>query len=208
MQEGFLFLSFLPDMFKRYILISILLLLSFEVSNSETDNSEKHKDKKISFGYRQSLVKHNNTGQLNICLEYFISERISLDYSLASNFSSDNLFIHAPLGLVGGLGLLSESLKSYYNTYDYLILLLILVPEGVNFYIPMNEKINLVPYIHPLGFDIVSEDNSVTSSVGMKLEFAPIANISLNPFAGIKIFYNHQFATFGFDIGLLFGVKF
>ncbi|OGU39434.1 MAG: hypothetical protein A2X61_08270 [Ignavibacteria bacterium GWB2_35_12] len=192
----------------RIIFILTFLILSISSSYSQSDNSEKHNDIKISFGYRQSLVMFNNAGQFNVCLEYFVSDNISLDYSLAGNFSSYKTFIHAPLGLVGGLSLLSESLKSDYSTYDYLILLLMMIPEGVNYYIPMNEKMNMVPYIHPLGYDYVIDDYSVTGSVGMKFEIEPFDNISLNPFAGIKIFYKHQSATFGFDIGLLFGIKF
>jgi len=195
-------------MFNRLILISIIFLFSFEGSYSETDISKKQNDIKISLGYRQSLVMFNNGNQLNVCVEYFISDNTSLDYSLAYNFSSDKTFLHAPLGLVGGFVLLAESLGNNFNAEDYLSSLLFVIPEGINFYIPMNEKMNIVPYIHPLGYDYVIDDYSITSSVGAKFEIEPIENISLNPFAGIKIFYKHKSAKFGFDIGLLFGIKF
>ncbi|TAL68370.1 MAG: hypothetical protein EPN82_11120 [Bacteroidetes bacterium] len=191
----------------KYILFTIIFLLSAE-SGISSDNSTKEHDVKISFGYGQSIVHFNNSSQLNFVLEYFISKNLSLDYWFASNFSSDNTFIHTPLGLVAGLTLLSETWKTDYSTYDYLILLLIILPEGIHYYMPMNEYVNLVSYLNPLGYDYLVDDYSLSSTIGVKLEIVPLENISINPFAGLKIFYSHPSATFGFDFGFLLGIRF
>ncbi|MBI5323953.1 MAG: hypothetical protein HZB41_01505 [Ignavibacteriae bacterium] len=195
-------------MLLRYLFLILFFFSSYKSGFSESDLAEINNHFKISFGYMHSVVKFNNSNMLDLCFEIFINDNISVDYILAGNFSKDNTFIHTPLGLIGGLALLAETRETDFSTYDYVILLLILLPEGINYYIPMNEKINVVPYLNPLGYDYLKDDYSITSSIGAKLEINLLKNISLNPFAGIKIFYSHPDASFGLDAGVVFGIRF
>ncbi len=192
----------------KIIIFSIVFFLSVKLCFSGSDNTGKKDDLKISFGYAQTIVHFNNSSLVKLELELFINKNLSVDYTLSGNFSQKNTFIHAPLGFVAGLALLSETRETDFSSYDYLILLLMIIPEGVNYYIPMNDNINLVSYINPLGYDYFADDYSISSSLGAKLELLPLDNFSINPYAGLKLFYSHNSASFGFETGLLVSIIF
>lgn len=81
-------------------------------------------------------------------LEVGVSETVNLRYSLGFGVNQNNkLYLHSPLTLPLGTILFFSGLGDNTNIISTLGIILIVIPEGVSFDIPVTDKLEISPFI-------------------------------------------------------------
>ena len=193
----------------RVTIYFIMFILIVSVANSENPS----KKNKIGFEYNYIKSYLTNSNQFGLNYELFIYDNISLQYGFRLGLPNGRAAFHCHTGLATALYMLYDDnyLKSdaYYSNndfYNYAVIFLAMVPEGINIYVPYTDKIKFSPMIMPLGFDYINDKYSITSSIGMKMEWNFIEELSLNPFVNVTMFYKES--KFFFNAGFFLGIKF
>ena len=227
----------MKSLFKTIILFVFLVNLSLYSQNlaSASLSSEIRSDSTIlttnnafTFGYTNISSSAKNMNSLTMSYEVFISENVSLSYSLGLNLSARQGGFHTTLGLAGmyyALASIGESetkTKSYcrdsyrYGSDDYyecveeressqyaIAALLAIVPEGINVYINKGSIFSVVTYFDLLGFEFSDKGSQITSNFGVKFGVKLGENAYIEPKLGFKV--NVSDGSSGFLLGI--GIK-
>jgi len=221
---------------KRYFLITILpsllcsALLSQDTINKSFDDKEKHlldsiksldekkeshKEARIGvIGEHSTSPDFFNTA-IGINLEFPIGKHTALDYHYTFGWAHEgSFFMHYPavfgLGIRGMASVKSED-NQVANTIRFMLFLLCLVPEGISYRIDASEKIQVVPYLHPLGEDyrknseVFGEEVHTVAEIGSRVLFKFGKRLYAMPHAGVKIYYNNF--SLGGEGGITLGLR-
>lgn len=145
--------------------------------------------------------------------QYFIADRWALEYNLS--------YVNAPYGinyfkvygggLVAGYGL-SVSLQNISNDgYLAFLLLSFLLPEGISYHIPVNERMTISPYLNVLTFDISDSFLHYSNSVGVRMNMLVREKLSIAPFMYLQLQHRARFwggMQSGFGMGVMAGWRF
>lgn len=166
----------------------------------------------FNIAYENSQVTSFNTHSVGINIELKPSRVISLNYPLTIGFAAPRRAIYFYTGLPQAVGfeLLSNSGGS--TAINVLSILLIAVPESIDFHIHSSENFSVAPYISPYGYELrnnfpgVSRDPKISGEIGIKARVHTDANIFLTLMSGYKVLYGNGFrgVTIGANLG--FGI--
>jgi len=165
--------------------------------------------------YNKSFFETRSCDMVGLNLEIFISKNVSLNYSVLLGGDGRNFALHSTGGLVGGIHLLGyaldaiaeddgESSSAFYGVSTIFALML---PEGVNLHLPLSQYVTLVPYIHPLGYDYFGPQETLSSSLGLKVMYNIDDKLLVIPQIGVSLFYASENTT-NYNLGVSVGYKF
>lgn len=179
------------------------------------------------FGFSNMNATNNKMNSLTLSYEVFVSENVSLSYSLGLNLSNRNGGFHTTLGLAGlyyaleSIGESESKSNSYcrdnyrYGSDDYydcmedrkssqyaFAALLAIVPEGINVYINKGSAFSVVTYFDLLGFEFSDKGSQITSNLGLKFGIKIGENAYLEPKLGFKVNVSEGGSGFVWGIGL------
>jgi hypothetical protein len=125
---------------KKLIIISAFLLVGLVA---------KSQDVRFSVNGNSILNKTFSAYSINPSLDVGVGEHFNLHYSLGFGVRGNKKFyMHLPgLAPVGMIAFVA-GLDDYTNFMTYLGILLILLPEGVSYDIPLNDNWELTPFIN------------------------------------------------------------
>lgn len=180
------------------------------VSLKDTNAQLRQGDVTLSVqGGRLSLTDFSVRNATGINLDFTLGNNIGIHY----NFTFGRKYFHAPLAPVGGgyvMGFLLDGDASLGGAF-VVALILSVIPEGISYNIPFNQKTGISPYISPLQFDFIKQENQVSGTdayaggaMGLKLNLLAAEKIRISPFGEYKIHYNrntHPGLYFGIDVG-------
>ncbi|MFH1051568.1 MAG: hypothetical protein V1779_11660 [bacterium] len=193
---------------KKILYIFMVLMLILISQLSAKDNII------LTASYNKNFFSNNTLDMYGLNLEIFITKNVSINYSLMLGSDGRNLALHTTGGVIGGINMLGYAIEEdYYDDeesssgfiYGSSVIMMIL-PEGINIHVPLSQYVSLVPYIHPLGYDYIGNDRTVSSSVGLKVMYNINDKIVLIPQAGVSLFYSTENHT-SYNLGLSVGVK-
>jgi hypothetical protein len=193
---------------KKILLLILLFVLISPESNA--------RDYSVTATYGKNFLSGGSVDMLGINLEIFLTDNLSINYSASFGNNKHGLFYHTTGGLVSGLYLLINSPDALNGSnendesssgfiYGSSVFLMIL-PEGINYYIPLSQYITLGAYCNPFGYDYFDTGNSLTSAVGVKLVYHLSEHLILVPQMGINIIYAHENPAV-LNLGLSVGFK-
>jgi len=197
---------------KKYLFI-IVFLIPFYVLNAQTDSETTNSNPIfIGIGYERFIANLTPVNMFALDVELFVSNELSLNYNFSLGILNSKVYIHSYAGLPAALYLMLSNIgnentaNSSSDILNYISFLLIFVPEGISYHFPMDNKMSLVPYINPLGYEFLGDVNSFSSSIGMKMKINPISDLFIVPYVGIKYLYNLKMHAY--NIGATAGLKF
>lgn len=221
---------------KNYCLISVLfciisgLALSQDTINTSFAEKEKQvldsiksletkkaprKEARIGvIGEHSTSPDFFNTA-IGLNLKFPVGKHVALDYHYTFGWANEgSFFMHYPavfgLGLRGMASVKNED-NQVANTIRFMLFLLCLVPEGLSYRIDASEKIQIVPYLHPLGedyrknSDVFGEEIRTVAEIGSRVTFKLGKRLYAMPHAGVKIYY-HTFSMGG-EGGITLGLR-
>ena len=104
----------------------------------------------MDYSVSSTLEGSRAVGGLNI--QYFVGDRISLNYPITGSGRSVHMPAAVPLALLAIV---------YGGLYDPAALYLFLVPDGLSYHYPLNDNVTLSPYFNVLGADYFFDDESL-----------------------------------------------
>jgi len=154
--------------------------------------------------FRLGLYHNTNSAgkyllpQLGISGELFVSKSISLNYKYSLGMNSDReLMGHVNISTIG----VALSALFVYELAPYIFL----IPEGVSYHSYPNERIEIAPYINPLGAELNMYDDFpilLSCSFGINFHFKPSEKFSISPNIGAMLLYKTGEIQPGFGISL------
>ncbi|MBM2816025.1 MAG: hypothetical protein HW421_2787 [Ignavibacteria bacterium] len=216
---------------KTYILtlfISCFILTFNEIlagdytslSGNDTSTYEKEasniQGSKLLFSYGRNRIFNNWSTEIGISYELNLNKNISFNYRFAISSFNDVHNYHVNSGIIAGLYLLKNSLDdsgnddnedsdvSYYSKFAEIICFLL--PEGINFHIPMNKSSELIAYINPLGYEFFDNEESLSYEIGIRLSTVIGSKFVIMPYIGYRAPYigTYHGATLGVNVGIKF----
>jgi hypothetical protein len=199
-------------------IISIIAILFTLSSQAQFMHDDTH----FSFKYSYGTIGPARYNCYSLNAELFLTNGISANYNFDLTYRSDNVrHLHVPLGLIGGppliiLGLLSSNSA---NSGPFglgkggalLGLVLLILPDGIGFHIPIRDKLDISPYANFLGLDFIrnrttgDHDIKYAASFGSKLTFLTKNQVTLSVFAEArKPARIPWFYGIGFGVGYYF----
>lgn len=152
---------------KKSFLFPLLFLLSILAhptrSNAQVDQAKWQFYPKYSFGF----VDHTNYSYVGMTGEYQFRPKWTLNWNLEVSARRDDIFqVHGAMGLIGGPAFMGWAITN--TTWGnggiassiLLGLMIMAVPDGVSYHIPLAYRWDLSPYANVLGFDWVQYNQS------------------------------------------------
>lgn len=178
----------------------------------------------VSFKYGAGIVDSAFYQSFSLNGEILLKHRFGLNYNLDFIIRNDKVFqIHAPAGILGGPILIGLGIASYSSAGDSdgdgkkdsnfgalgIIggILVLILPEGVSYHIPLSYRLDLAPYINILGIDFVRNNNTsknywrYATSFGAKLNFWQEDKMTFSTFLETR-----KVAGMGWSLGAGFGL--
>lgn len=199
-------------MHSRYLALTISICL---LAIGAKAQPFKKNDALVGGHYQSQLMQRSsyfdNVYGLNA--SYFVTDRISLEYSLSYIVSNDGPNYGRLYGgsvLAGyGVGLASRSIDT--EGLWTLAILSLLVPEGVSYHMPINHQVTLSPYANLLTVDIASDFWRMSNALGLRINMVAKDKIVIAPDAFGIVQYRGRGvggSVVGFGFGLRAGLKF
>ncbi len=145
-------------------------------------------------------------------MSFPVGEHLGLNYKfMLGNNSERSFFLHSNMGSYVSVLLLTTS--GNVNNIGYLAVILLIVPEGVSFHIPITRNFRLTPFINPLGVDYwhdrySSKDYTKGSfDIGIKPTFVMFDKVMVAPSLGYKLLYSKDHEK-GIELGISIGYRF
>lgn len=155
---------------KKTLILFILIQLSAKAQFSE---ESFHIWTKYSIGKIDSTTYNNSS----IGFEFLLGNRLGLNYNFDFMFRKDRIQqLHSSAGLIGGPALIGLGILSWTGAKDEdgdgekdsnlgaigVIggLLVLVLPEGVSYHIPIKTNWDIAPYANVLGIDWVNNRNT------------------------------------------------
>jgi hypothetical protein len=128
---------------------------------------------------------------------WLVSERIGLRYNFdVLQLNNNTRHVHTPMGLVGGPILLASGIA---RTIDgdsttrggfgiVSGILLLILPEGLSYHLPIGSHLEISPYANVLGIDFIRDKNNNSSRVkyacsfGVQLTALTFSNLTVQGF--------------------------
>lgn len=153
------------------------------------------------------------TGSIGVNFELFPrwSDRLALNYRFLIGGSSNNcLYVRSTFGGAATAAVIKAAGSENYA--GYLAALLVIIPEGISFYLLPDNKVNPAIYVNPLGADYFYKSSAyelfkVNGEAGIKMLIKKTEKMSLQSFLGVKYFYNNKGITpifFNAGFGIMF----
>ena len=95
-----------------------------------------------------------------------------------------------------------------------LAIIMLALPEGFSFHIPLGDEFSCSPYVNPVGIEYIRGDGegvpgflTPTSDFGVRFRYVTYNGITVAPYAGFKYRYRSREVgwTYGMGIGQIFG---
>lgn len=202
-------------------IILLFLLLQGSIFAQFTENTA-HLWAKYSMGKVDSATYNN----YSIGGEFILENRFGLNYNFDFIFRNDNIFqLHSSAGLLGGPALIGLGIISWAAAGDSdgdgqkdsnlgalgIIggLIVLALPEGVSYHIPLHYNWDVAPYANILGIDWMKNKNSnerywrYAASFGTKLTYWKPNHLTFSSFVETR-----KVAGMGWSIGGGLGVGF
>lgn len=175
---------------KKTLLFLLIFILSCRIALPQNDGSGE-----VSFYPHYMTTFDRSFYAAGINLTFFIGERWGLEYNFSIGATSDRKFYaHSPFGAAAGVWLLANIADGDGDFWGVLGIILILVPEGISYAIPLPENSALKFKVNPLGFDYLKKNAEEEIHFSGEASIKYKINISGNTFfaieAGIRDFYD------------------
>ena len=177
-----------------------------------------------------------SVGMGGFSLEFFVGKHMSLNYNFNLGITTNtknHFYYHGPLGASTGTVFLigaalnnaiddgldeafSKAFGTDFNMSKKITkglgvtgVILLLIPEGINYNIDIGKHLSISPYFNPLGFDYCTNNDpfghnlNLTWEYGSKVNFYFTNKRFLSPKVGIKNFYSS--GRKGIELGLMYG---
>lgn len=180
--------------FKCIIFTATFLLCSFS-SRAQDTTTYVHPDK-VSFMAEDIFFSGKSFQSAGINLQFSVGRHLYLNYHFGFGTTSDGgFYAHSTLGGAGGTALVVNSIGE--KGVGWLAIILLLVPEGAGYSIPIGNKMDLVPYIDPLQCDYrvkestYGEEFNFSGDAGARFCFKFKNRLFFEPHIGAKLLYNN-----------------
>lgn len=204
---------------KNYISLFIacaIISLIFIFSSVKAFSEKKFFNAAIS--YENQIYNNQPQDVLGFNLEFYITERISLNYTYNFSLEPHAQWRHTPILSFWGWELMypilreiSENDEKELEDGSWAVAAFIMsmaIPEGVNFHFPWrdNDNTGIVLSLNPLGFEYLDGNESLSSGLSMQARFGLGERLFVAPLAGFNyVFYNKEIV---FRVGLSAGIRF
>lgn len=200
----------------KILLVPLFIFAGFFVQAQSIGESKFHLYGKYSFGGIDTAFYHN----YSLTGEWLVHKNIGLNYNVDLILRNDEVHhIHTTMGLLGGPFLILSSWGSNADSSSgsfvpILGILLLALPDGVSFHIPIRYRWDLSPYANVLGLDFVKNRAidefyiKYACSFGIRTNYIYRERFTLNGFvetrktAGMKWGFG-----LGLGAGILFGTR-
>jgi hypothetical protein len=176
-----------------FLFTAALLTASLCVSVQDT-TTYLHPDK-VSFMAEDIFFSGKSFQSAGINLQFAVGRHGYLNYHFGFGTTSDGgLYAHSTLGGAGGMALVVNSIGE--KGVGWLAFILLLVPEGAGYSIPIGNKMELVPYVDPLQCDYrikestYGEEFNFSGDAGARFCFKFRNRLFFEPHLGAKLLYN------------------
>ena len=189
----------------KYLTI-LLLLFTLNFAHSQLSEKSFYIEGRYLTGNIDTTIY--NGGSLGV--EYRFNRYIGINYSFDLLYKNNQFrHIHAPMGLIGGpiliiAGFLNGLSVNSTNSSGFGIgagILLLALPDGVNFHIPIGYKWDLSVNVNVLGIDFVKDRNSNASWIKYACSFGTKGIYSINENFTASIFLETR-KTAGYKWGI------
>jgi hypothetical protein len=164
-------------------------------------------------------ILRTNVYSLGFDVEYFASRNISFSSQFNIGFiqNEPSFYVHISTGAWLASYPLRLMSNNLYQSNDYLAfvaIFLMIIPETINFHIPVQDKVVIKPYLSPLGTYYFASNSSSTMipfegftggfTAGAKVDLM-IGNLSFSPHFAWRKLYNHNISgvVVGFRLGVI-----
>jgi hypothetical protein len=197
-------------------------LISFVVSFSFHAQLTEHK-LHLQTKYSHGILDTAQFNNYSLTAEFIIHNHFGLNYNFDWMYRSDNIRqVHTPMGLIGGPFLIVKSLANSIGDSTgsakgagiILGILILILPDGLSYHIPIAYNWDLSPYANLLGLDFIKNKNTndnflkYACSFGVKSTYCLSDRITLSGFLETR-----QAARFGWGfaggigVGFVFGKR-
>lgn len=182
--------------YKSILFLVFLTIISFQLKSQDKGD--------IRFGINGQVAMWQGKmlPQFGLVGEYFLNHKFSLNYRYSFGLNPyDNITAHINPSI---LGLAFAS----YTSLDLLIYTFF-IPEGVCYHVYPNEKLEIAPYINPLGAEINWYEDSpilLSCAFGVNLHIKPVEKFYISPNIGATVIYKNGEITpsYGLSLNYLF----
>ncbi|MBI2257514.1 MAG: hypothetical protein HYU67_01275 [Flavobacteriia bacterium] len=207
-----------------FIILLSYTFLSLSKFNAQVENYKNLFQTRYGVG----LTNGNPVHVWSLNLEFHTKYKIGLLYNLDYIYRTDNIKqVHASVGsLLGppifGLGLINAFTKDTIkdNDLDFgaggiaIGILMILLPDGISYHVPLSYRIDYSPYINFLGIDHVRDRNipknyfKYAFSIGNKISYTVANRVNLGFFIEARGTASYSWTYLaGASLGILFSKR-
>lgn len=193
-------------------IISLLFILTSEkaTSNGKFFN--------VAISYENQIFNNQPQDVLGFNLEFYITEKISLNYTYNFSLEPHAQWRHTPILSFWGWELMYPIMKELAENEDEELedgswavaafIMSMAIPEGVNFHFPWrdNDNTGIVLSLNPLGFEYLDGKESLSSGISMQARFGLGERLFVAPLAGFNYVFNNKEMVF--RIGISAGIRF
>ena len=169
---------------KRIVLVFIIVISTLSICKSQEKG-----DFRLGLYGQGISYRDKQLPQFGLVGEYFLGHKVSLNYRYGFGYNSDGVFMgHINPSLLGLAYLVAVGGSSSGEE----LLLAFMIPEGISYHVYPNEKLEVAPYVNPLGSEINLTSNSsfdFSCSFGMAIHYIPVKNMSISPNLGGILIY-------------------
>lgn len=153
-------------------------------------------DANLSLKYSLGKVDSAQYNNFGFQAEFFVNKYIGLNYNFDFIYRNDNFRQHhTPLGLIGGpilIGLgVTKMIDGDSTTRGGMAivgLLVLVVPDGVSFHIPVNPSWDISPYANLVGIDFIKNRETNEKSIKYAMSFGSKFTYTANNFITFSAF--------------------
>jgi len=164
---------------KSLLILSAVLLISVFVY------PQNKGDLRIGLYQQTYNTGKYNLPQFGVSGELFLNKSISLNYNYSMGINANREVMgHINVASIG----VALSVWYLYELAPYIFM----IPEGISYHAYPNEKVEIAPYINPLGAEINFNENYpllLSCSFGINLHFKPTEKFSITPNIGAMWLY-------------------
>lgn len=180
---------------KKFTLLIYILFISAILKAQDVNDSGYLHPTKFSLIGQEIFFPEKSFISFGIQLEASIGRHLYLNYHFALGTTSQGgLYAHSTMGGAGGAALL-------FNNPDikgigYAAVILLFIPEGIGFEIPLGKKSELVPYLNPAQVDYRTlkaggEEFNFSGDAGCRYVFNMPKSHFFQIHLGAKLLYNN-----------------
>jgi len=165
--------------------MKFLIFLIFIISFVLNTYSQEKGDFRMGMYAQVNSLQDRETPMFGITCEYFLSSKLSMNYKYGIGLNNQGT-ITAHIN--------PSILSIFFIQSGDALIFSFMIPEGLSYHIYPKEKLEVAPYINPLGSEINMYESpaiALSCNFGMNIHIKPSKDLSITPNLGAMIVYGN-----------------